>query len=50
MVAMPNRALRLSPELIAAIQAIADAERRKWSDMARILLEEAVAARSKKAS
>jgi len=43
----PNRSLRLSEELDDQIVKLADAERRSWSQMAAILLEEAIAARIK---
>lgn len=43
-----QRAIRLSPEGIAAVQELADQDQRTWSDMARILLTEAIAARKAK--
>jgi hypothetical protein len=42
------KGVRVMPHVAKQIQALADAERRSWSAMAEILLEEAVQARAKK--
>lgn len=43
-----KRAIRLSQDGIDAIQEQADSEDRTWSDMARVLLGEAIEARRKR--
>lgn len=40
-----QRAIRIRPDAVAAIQTLADEEHRTWSQMARLLLSEALAAR-----
>jgi hypothetical protein len=41
------RSVMLEPDVIARIQTIADYEGRTWSDVARRLIDEALAARQK---
>lgn len=40
--------VRLTPELHATLKALAESDRRNLSDLARVLLEDAVAARNSK--
>jgi hypothetical protein len=47
-VAKVMKGVRVTPTVAKQIQTMADVERRSWSAMAEILLEEAVNARAKK--
>ena len=44
------RAIRIEPEMVAQIEAIAEAEGRTWNEVLRRLLGEALAARRKEQS
>lgn len=45
---MISTSIRLKDETIDAIQEMADKENRKWNQMARLLMEEAIDKRKKK--